>query len=110
MSDSIKNEINRLKDLINYYNYKYYTEDAPVITDSEYDRLYEKLVELETRYPEYATPDSPTRRVGAKPLEKFEKVQHSYQMQSLLDVFDRFGKKICRGYSKLFRIPSVNLS
>jgi DNA ligase (NAD+) len=88
MSDSIKNEINRLKDLINYYNYKYYTEDAPVITDSEYDRLYEKLVELETRYPEYATPDSPTRRVGAKPLEKFEKVQHSYQMQSLLDVFD----------------------
>src|SRR5690554_6687241 len=103
MSDSIIKKINQLKELINYYNFKSYTEDSPVVSDQEYDRLYRQLVDLETKYPEYATPDSPTRRVGAKPLERFAKVNHSYQMQSLLDVFDpASAKKFVTAIQELF--------
>jgi len=97
--ESIAKRIQELRDLLNYHSHKYYVEDNPEISDFEYDQLYRELEELEMKAPEYITPDSPTQRVGGKPLEGFEKVVHAVQMQSLMDVFSdeeliEFGKKI----------------
>ncbi|MBW1999861.1 MAG: NAD-dependent DNA ligase LigA, partial [Deltaproteobacteria bacterium] len=72
-----------LRDQINYHNYRYYVLDDPVISDAEYDRLFDELVALEKAYPELVTEDSPTQRVGAAPLEAFETVRHSLPMLSL---------------------------
>lgn len=66
ISSSVKKEIEKLTDDINYHNYRYYVLDAPLIADEEYDRLYRKLSDLEEKY-DYVLPDSPTRRVGAAP-------------------------------------------
>ncbi len=82
----IKNEIRRLVDEINYHNYRYYVLDSPVISDEEYDRLLRRLKELEEKY-NYILPDSPTQRIGAPPLEKFEKVRHKEPMLSLDNAF-----------------------
>ena len=87
MGGDIEARIKELRELINYHNYKYYVEDNPEIGDYEYDMLYRELEELEIRRPDLIVPDSPTQRVGGKPLEAFEKVVHAVQMQSLLDVF-----------------------
>ncbi|HHW49709.1 MAG TPA: NAD-dependent DNA ligase LigA, partial [Clostridiaceae bacterium] len=83
----IEKRILELRKIINYHDYKYYVEDNPEISDFEYDALYRELEELEALRPDLVTPDSPTQRVGGKPLEGFEKVVHSIQMQSLSDVF-----------------------
>lgn len=72
-----------LRALINRHAYLYYVLDQPEIDDAEYDALYDELVDLETRFPELRTPDSPTQRVGAEPLEKFEQVRHLEPMLSL---------------------------
>jgi len=72
---------------IEAHNYRYYVLDAPTIPDAEYDRLFQELVELETRYPELATPDSPTQRVGGAPLEEFPQVAHRTPMLSLNNAF-----------------------
>jgi DNA ligase (NAD+) len=77
-----------LRALINYHNEKYYIHDMPEISDSEYDKLYRQLEELESENPLLITPESPTQRVGSKPLDAFEKVEHVVQMQSLQDVFN----------------------
>ncbi len=84
--EEIKNEIRRLVDEINYHNYRYYVLDSPVISDEEYDKLLKRLKELEERY-NYILPDSPTQRIGAPPLEKFEKVRHKEPMLSLDNAF-----------------------
>ena len=65
----------------------YYEEDAPVISDYEYDMMFRELTELEESYPEIKTPDSPTVRVGGKALDRFEKYTHTVRMGSLTDVF-----------------------
>ncbi len=78
----IKKEIERLVKELNYHCYRYYVLDSPVISDEEYDRLYRHLKELEERY-NYVLPDSPTQRVGAPPLDRFEKVRHTEPMLSL---------------------------
>ena len=78
-----KKEIEKLRKEIEYHNYKYYVLDSPEISDIEYDRLFKKLKQLEEKYPEFYDPNSPTLRVGAKPLDKFEKVKHSLPMLSL---------------------------
>jgi DNA ligase (NAD+) len=86
MSKPDKKVIERVKDLreqINHHNYLYYVLDSPEISDAEYDRLFDELVELEKKYPELVTPDSPTQRVGATPLEEFKTVRHSLPMLSL---------------------------
>ena len=83
----IKEEIERLRKEIEYHNYRYYVLDSPVIPDSEYDKLFRKLQELEEKYPEFYDPNSPTARIGAPPLEKFEKVPHSVPMLSLSNAF-----------------------
>jgi len=76
-------KIEELREGINYHNYRYYVLDSPEISDAEYDRMFDELVELEKRYPELVTPDSPTQRVGAAPLEEFKTVRHSLPMLSL---------------------------
>ncbi|HSP77909.1 MAG TPA: NAD-dependent DNA ligase LigA [Myxococcaceae bacterium] len=70
------------------HNYRYYVLDSPEVSDAEYDRLMRELQELEARHPELATEDSPTRRVGGAPAEKFEKVVHRVSMLSLANVFN----------------------
>jgi len=82
----IQEEILRLVTEINEHNYHYYVQDAPVISDAEYDRLFRQLKELEEQYA-YRRPDSPTQRVGAPPLEKFDKVKHAEPMLSLDNAF-----------------------
>ncbi len=82
----IKEEMERLVRDINFHNYRYYVLDSPFISDDEYDRLYRRLKEIEERY-HYVLPDSPTQRVGAPPLDKFEKVKHREPMLSLDNAF-----------------------
>ena len=80
-------EAERLRRSIEYHSRRYYVEDSPEISDFEYDAMYRRLVDIEAAYPELATPDSPTRRVGGAALDKFEKFTHPRQMGSLSDVF-----------------------
>ncbi len=87
MSDAAEERIIELRKLINHHNHLYHVEDRPEITDEEYDKLYRELEELEAERPDLASFDSPTQRVGSKPLEGFVKVEHEIQMQSLNDVF-----------------------
>ncbi len=75
--------------LLNRYAKEYYTEDKPTVSDSEYDKLYRELVELEKDHPEQVLPDSPTHRVGGLVLEGFEKYEHEYPLYSLQDAFSR---------------------
>lgn len=98
--EDIKKEIERLVKELNYHCYRYYVLDSPVISDEEYDRLYRRLKELEDKY-KYVLPDSPTQRVGAPPLDKFEKVKHTEPMLSLDNAFsyeeiEEFDKRIKR--------------
>jgi DNA ligase (NAD+) len=82
----IKFEIERLVKEINEHNYRYHVLDTPVISDAEYDKMFRRLTELEEQYA-YILPDSPTKRVGAAPLDKFEKVKHTEPMLSLGNAF-----------------------
>ena len=81
--------MNELVTLLNRYASEYYTSDNPSVSDSEYDRLYRELVELETAYPDQVLADSPTHRVGGKVLDGFEKYSHQYPLYSLQDAFSR---------------------
>lgn len=83
-----KTKIEKLREEINFHNYRYYVLDAPVISDAEYDRLMRELENLEKQFPNLITPTSPTQRVGAPPLEKFEEVRHSLPMLSLANAFE----------------------
>lgn len=76
-----------LRKEIHYHNYRYYVLDSPVISDAEYDALMRELRDLEARYPELVTPDSPTQRVGAPPAEGFAEVVHRQPMLSLANAF-----------------------
>ena len=81
--------MNELVALLNCYATEYYTSDNPSVSDSEYDRLYRELVELEAAYPDQVLADSPTHRVGGKVLDGFEKYSHQYPLYSLQDAFSR---------------------
>ena len=83
----VQQEILSLREQLRYHNKKYYDEDAPEITDYDYDMLSRRLRALEAEHPEFADPDSPTRRVGGTASEKFSKVVHAYPLESLQDVF-----------------------
>ena len=78
-----------LVELLNRYATEYYTSDNPSVSDSEYDRLYRELVELEKDHPDQVLPESPTHRVGGKILDGFEKYSHQYPLYSLQDAFSR---------------------
>lgn len=79
----------QLRKDLNYHIYRYYVLDDPVIGDEEYDRMIRELMEIEERFPELVTPDSPTQRVGAPPDEAFMPVRHRVRMMSLDNVFDK---------------------
>ena len=85
---SVKERIEQLRALIKYHSKRYYENDAPEISDFEYDKLFEELKTLEAQNPEFNDPTSPTQRVGGMALDKFEKVKHEVRMGSLTDVFD----------------------
>lgn len=105
----IKERIEKLKGQLEYHNYRYYVLDDPVVSDTEYDRLMTELVALEENHPEFLSPNSPTQRVGAKPLAEFETVTHTIPMLSLqnameLDEVAEFDRRI----KKLLRINDVD--
>lgn len=83
----VHQRIRDLRQSINYHNYRYYVLDSPEISDSEYDRLMQELRQLEAERPELVTPDSPTQRVGAPPVEAFGVVEHPQPLLSLANAF-----------------------
>ena len=87
-SEAIKKRIEKLREEIEYHNHRYYVLDQPEISDAQYDRLMRELEKLEKDYPELRSPNSPTQRIGASPLEEFEIVRHTVPMLSLANAFD----------------------
>jgi DNA ligase (NAD+) len=88
MTNDIKKQIDNLRRLINEHDYKYYVLNAPTITDSEYDKLFSHLKELETKHPDMITPDSPTQRVSGRPILEFSTVAHSLPMLSIDNTYN----------------------
>jgi len=100
LSPPLEQRAQKLKDLINKYNYQYYVLDNPEVADIEYDRLFAELQAMETESPQLRTADSPTQRVGGKALDKFNQITHSIPMLSLDNVFDAdelhsFNQRVC---------------
>lgn len=89
VSQQVKQRIEALKREINRHRYRYHVLDAPKISDAAWDSLKKELADLEDQYPQFITSDSPTQRVGGKPLDKFSKVSHPQPMLSLNDAFSR---------------------
>ncbi len=104
--DNIQQRIIELSELLEYHSKKYYVDDSPEISDYEYDMMLRELENLESEYPQYLSPLSPTQRVGGKALDKFEPVVHEVPMESLQDAFseseiydfDRRVSDYVRGY------------
>lgn len=99
--EQAREKIEALREEIRRHDYLYYVQDSPEISDAEYDKLFRRLKDLEEAHPELITPDSPTQRVGGKPLEAFRQVRHRIPMMSLDNVFnpeelEEFGKRIRR--------------
>lgn len=88
MNDELKKEALQLQRELTGHSYRYHVLDDPVISDAEYDMMLKRLIEIEDAYPELSTPDSPTKRIGAPPLEFFEKAVHSVPMLSLDNAFN----------------------
>lgn len=87
MNDAIKKRLNKLRGLVNEYSYRYYVLDNPSVSDAAYDQLFRELQELEAKYPDLITPDSPTQRVGPTPAKEFAKITHENPMLSLENAF-----------------------
>lgn len=84
----VKKRVEKLHDLLNQYSYEYYVQDNPSVPDSEYDKLLRELIEIEEKYPEFKSTDSPTVRVGGEAQSSFEKVNHDTPMLSLGNAFN----------------------
>ena len=106
----IKRDLEKLREKINSLNYQYYVLDDPKVSDHDYDILFQKLLTMEEMFPDLITSDSPSQRVGASPLLKFEAVNHKEQMLSLNNVFksedlnlymERLEKKLNIDYKKI---------
>jgi DNA ligase (NAD+) len=91
-----------LRDEIKEHDRRYYEEAAPTISDREYDRLYKELVDLESKFPELVTPDSPTQRVGGKPLQAFAQIQHRVPMLSLDNTYSE--DEVANFYKRVMRL------
>lgn len=87
-SSQVAKRISELRAQIETHNYRYYVLNDPVISDAEFDRLFRELIQLEKEFPEFVSPDSPTRRVGAEPQESFRKIEHRVPMLSLANAFN----------------------
>ena len=85
--ETVRKRIEKLREEIRKHDYYYYVLNQPIISDAEYDRLFRELQELEEKYPQFITPDSPTQRVGAPPAEEFRPVRHAVPMLSLQNCF-----------------------
>jgi DNA ligase (NAD+) len=94
--------IEALRRDITEHNRRYYEEAAPSISDREYDQLYKELVDLETRFPELVTPNSPTQRVGGKPLLAFAQIQHRVPMLSLDNTYSE--EEVVNFYKRIMRL------
>ena len=123
MPDSIAKQIKKLREEIQQHNYLYYVMDEPTLPDVEYDKLMRALQDLENAHPELITPDSPTQRVGAKPLEAFLPAAHAVPMLSLGNVFssaelevfetrlkDRLKRDISIDYTAELKLDGVAVS
>ena len=98
----------QLREEIRKHDRLYYEEAAPIISDREYDRLYKELVDLETQFPDLVTPDSPTQRVGGKPLKAFEQVAHLIPMLSLDNTYSE--EEVKNFYARIQRLlPKENI-
>jgi DNA ligase (NAD+) len=84
---STKSRYEELKEQIHFHNYRYHVLDAPIISDVEFDKLLNELKQIEAEHPDWITPDSPTRRAGAKPADRFDKVRHPAPILSLANAF-----------------------
>lgn len=102
VEDSIRNEYEALKKEINFHFYRYHVLDDTLISDYEYDALIKKLRGLEEKYPELATADSPLRRAGARPLDKFVKVSHPAPILSLANAFS--GDDLKAWYERIIKL------
>jgi len=100
--ETLKKELADLKSEINFHNYRYHVLDSPVISDSEYDRLVQRLKAIETEHPEWITDDSPTRRAGAEASDRFTKVQHPAPILSLANGFS--ADDIRAWFDRLYRL------
>ncbi|MGZ9006241.1 MAG: DNA ligase LigA-related protein, partial [Burkholderiales bacterium] len=78
----VRQKVAALREEIERHNYQYYGRDQPLVSDAEYDRLFRELQDLEARYPELVTPDSPTQRIGTQPQTAFGQIQHRVPMLS----------------------------
>ena len=101
----IKEKMNKIIEKLNKYAHEYYVLDEPSVPDAEYDRLFHELLQLETDYPDLVDKHSPTKRVGAEPLDNFEKVEHEVPMLSLGNSFDAvelrdFHRRVSTGLGK----------
>ena len=100
--EQARQQIDALREQIEYHNKKYYTEDAPEISDYAYDMLYRRLENLEAAFPELKTEDSPTNRVGAAGYNTFAEVTHTVPMESL---HDSFSEDELRDFDRRVRAP-----
>src|SRR5579884_1144595 len=91
MPSSIEKRIEHLRAELNRHNYLYHVEARPQISDREYDRLMQELIDLEAAHPEFASPDSPTQRVGGQPLTELKPVRHAVPMMSIDNTYDEAG-------------------
>ena len=114
---SLQQQIDTLRQDLRRYEYEYHVLDNPTIPDAEYDRLFHQLKALEAAHPELITADSPTQRVGAKPLSGFAQIRHEIPMLSLDNAFsdEEFYAFVKRIEDRLIRLPepltfTVNLS
>ena len=103
--EDAKKRIKELTEIINQANYEYYNLDNPTITDQEYDKYLRELINLEEKYPEFADPNSPTKRVGGEAIDKFNKVAHAIPMISLANVFN---EEEIRDFDKRIRNVGFN--
>ncbi len=99
--ENIRQQAQKLRETVELHNYRYYVLDAPIIPDVEFDRLFRELQQLEQRYPQLVTPDSPTQRIGAAPLKEFSQVTHRTPMLSLNNAFaeaevEVFDRRVCQ--------------
>jgi DNA ligase (NAD+) len=98
----VAKRVAQLREQVEEHNRRYYEEAAPAISDREYDRLYKELVDLEARFPDLATPDSPTQRVGGKPLKAFAQVTHRAPMLSLDNTYSE--EEVADFYARISRL------
>ncbi|HOQ38864.1 MAG TPA: NAD-dependent DNA ligase LigA [Fervidobacterium sp.] len=112
--EKIREEVQKLRDEIEYHNYRYYVLSSPVISDEEYDKLMKRLIELEEKYPELKTPDSPTQRVGESHVEGFETVEHVEPMLSLDNTYNEmdirnFDERVKKGVGQVSYVAELKI-